>query len=165
MVLATPLMLSCFTGHVSLTSILLAHNANVNLQNNEGITALMMSSYNAHRETTELLLFRYGADVSISTNIGMTALGFSKNEEVTALLREFGGKPSLGKRTLSIKIESCQIKEIKSNCSGESKVCLREMLHKWLTCAFPNPTWHELTEAVESAMHGTVDITCKMAKN
>ncbi len=100
----SPLMLSCFIGHVDITSILLAHNANVDLQNDEGITALMMSSYRGHTEIIELLLGRYGANMSTVTNIGMTALDFSKNAAVTTLLEELGGKPSLlGKRTASIR--------------------------------------------------------------
>ena len=97
-------MLSCFTGHVHVTKVLLAHDADVNLQNNEGITALMMSSYNGHAEIVELLLHKkYGADISRVTNTGMTALDFSKNESVSSLLKEFGGKPSLGKRTASMR--------------------------------------------------------------
>ncbi len=99
----SPLMLSCFTGHLRITKILLANDADVNLHNIEGLTALMMSSYNGHSEIVELLLVRYRADMSMVTNIGMTALNFSKNEAVSTLLRQFGGKPTLGKRTASMR--------------------------------------------------------------
>ena len=34
--------------YLDITSILLAHNADANLQNHEGITALMMGSYSGH---------------------------------------------------------------------------------------------------------------------
>lgn len=44
------------------------------------------------------VLLKYRADTNIVTTAGLKALDFSKVEEVTALLRELGGKSSLGKR-------------------------------------------------------------------
>ena len=69
-------MLSCFIGDMRVTKVLLGHGADINLQNEEGITALMMSSYNGHTEIVELLLDHH-ADVRVMTTIGMTALRFS----------------------------------------------------------------------------------------
>lgn len=100
----SPLMLSCFTGHAGITRVLLAHGADTDLQNNEGITALMMSSYNGHAEIAELLVLKYRVATTVTTNIGLTALDFSKTEAISALLKDFGGKPTiLGKRTASMR--------------------------------------------------------------
>ena len=103
-------MLSCFSGDTHVTKVLLGHGADANLQNEDGITALMMSSYNGHTEIVELLL-EYGADLCVMTSIGMTALRVSTDnghKEVTKLLIEHGANrrvtsslPVCRKRTVS----------------------------------------------------------------
>ena len=99
-------MLSCFTGHVRATKVLMAHDADVNLQNDEGITALMMSSYNGHTKIVELL-FKYGADIAAETSIGKTALDFSTvkgHNQVSEILLESGARERcLRKRTHSMR--------------------------------------------------------------
>jgi ankyrin repeat protein len=54
----------------------------------------MMSCYNGHAETVELLI-NAGADISTMTHIGMTALRVSTDyghKEVTRLLIEYGAR-------------------------------------------------------------------------
>lgn len=76
----------------NLVRVLLAHGADFNLQNKDGITALMMSSYNGHTEIVELLI-EHGADMHVVTSIGMTALRVSTDKghkDITKLLIEYG---------------------------------------------------------------------------
>ena len=85
-----------------MVQVLLEHNAELNIQTHNGITALMMSSYQGHTETARLLVSR-GTDIYIATSTGMTALQFSidnNHEKITELLREHGAieqheKPSM----------------------------------------------------------------------
>ena len=82
----------------------------MNLQNSDGITALMMSCYNGHTEIVELLI-NSGADISIMTSIGMTALWVSTDnghKNITKLLIEYGASDRLysnpsRKRPLSLR--------------------------------------------------------------
>ena len=129
-------MLSCFTGHVRVTKVLLAHDADVNLQNDEGITALMMSSYNGHAEIVELLI-KYRADINTVTSIGKSALDFSTDkghDEVSKLLVEYGGRErgNSWERTLSMRDPSREesVTSTFSNSQLEERLDRMEQIFK-----------------------------------
>ena len=140
----SPLMLSCFTGHVRVTKVLLAHNADVNLQNNEGITALMMSSYNGYAEIVELLL-QNDADINKVTDIGLMALNFSQNEAISALLKHAGAKPSLGKRTTSMR-DSTALLNIEDPHIRQMEEKLQQISRAFLPSSDHNTTYFEQHE-------------------
>ena len=60
-------------GHHQVMELLLKEGADVNIQNNDGWTALMIASDDGHHQVVELLL-KEGADVNIQNNNGWTAL-------------------------------------------------------------------------------------------
>ena len=84
-------MIASQNGHTEVVEQLLKEHANVNIQNKEGVTALMKASQNNHTEVVEQLL-KEGADVNIKNNYGWTALMIaSKNghtQVVEQLLKE-----------------------------------------------------------------------------
>ena len=136
----SPLMLSCFTGNEELARVLLEHNADVNLQNKEGITALMMSCYSGHVRIVELLLSKYGASLSIETRSHVTALDFSKDSQVIACLKKFGGKPCLGKRTLSMRDPTTlSTRVVQRNIEDLHDARLQDNLQRILRAFLPKP--------------------------
>ena len=60
-------------GNTKLVEVLLKENADVNVQNEDNYTALMVASLNGHTQVAELLL-NENADVNIQATNGMTAL-------------------------------------------------------------------------------------------
>lgn len=83
----SPLMAAAMEGHETMVVELLAHNANVDLQNENGMTALMSAAYNGHHEIVRLLL-RRGANPDLEMLHGITAeeLAESEGHHQTALL-------------------------------------------------------------------------------
>ena len=73
---------------------LIEAGADVNAQNNEGWTVLMLASYFGHPEVAKLLV-ESGADVNAQNNEGVTALILALeggHPEVAQLLMEAGAK-------------------------------------------------------------------------
>jgi uncharacterized protein len=85
----TPLM---FAANVATAKVLLKHNANVNAQNQFGITALMGATANGKVDMVKLLI-EAGADVTLRDNSGKTALQHAIERghlDVIALLKQKG---------------------------------------------------------------------------
>ena len=63
-------------GNIEVVKLLLKENADVNIQDKNGVTALMLASLNGHTHVVELLL-KENADVNIKNKQGMTALNLA----------------------------------------------------------------------------------------
>ena len=50
---------------------------------------------------------------------------------------------------IELDIDDGDLQTIKSNNVGNSSSCLRDMLRKWLTKTFPEPSWIAIVEAIE----------------
>ncbi|XP_051886570.1 ankyrin repeat, SAM and basic leucine zipper domain-containing protein 1 [Pristis pectinata] len=68
----TPLMYAAREGHTQTVIILLAHGAEINIQDDKGYTALIWASSQGHK-TTALKLIDFGADNTLKTKCGETA--------------------------------------------------------------------------------------------
>jgi len=77
----------------SVLRFLLAHGADINVQNQFGETPLHFASFNGALEVVRLLL-EHGADVQAKNNDGKTALqeAAEGHDEVVELLREYGAE-------------------------------------------------------------------------
>ena len=64
---------------MAIVKILIAANANLNLQNEDGTTALMFAVSSNHKEIVKLLIDA-GADINLKDNDGDTALDFAKEK-------------------------------------------------------------------------------------
>lgn len=71
-----PLLEAAVTGNLQLVQVLSGHRADINLQNNKGLTALMAAVYYDHRDIFEYLIFE-GADLSLKNHRQYTALHFA----------------------------------------------------------------------------------------
>ena len=69
----TPLIAACINGHVDIVELVLNRSAKVNLQNNDGWSALMVASQNGHNVVVKLLIDK-GAEVNMQNNKGWSAL-------------------------------------------------------------------------------------------
>jgi len=72
--------------------LLIDNGANINNQNNNGLTPLHQASKNGLKEIVELLISK-GADVNIKNNAGITPLDVAQQRgqtEIVELLREHG---------------------------------------------------------------------------
>lgn len=69
----TPLHFACMKGHTKIAALLLARNADPNIQSKSGWTPLHWACMNGHSEITTLLLAN-GANPTIQNNFGNTAL-------------------------------------------------------------------------------------------
>jgi ankyrin repeat protein len=81
-------------GNLAATQALLAEDANVNVRDNFGATALMWATQNAYTEVIKFLLEK-GADVNTKTNNGITALGAARmagHTDIVQLLEKAGAK-------------------------------------------------------------------------
>ena len=81
------------TGADEITAVVL-QNADVNARNNNGLTALMVASYNGHTEIARILI-ENGADVNVRINKGWTALKIALQNghiAIANLLRAHGAQ-------------------------------------------------------------------------
>lgn len=78
----TPLMLSALAGTKPVTQVLLQYQANPNLKNDSGYTALMMAAAKNHVDQVHMLL-RAGADTSMRSPEKKTALEMALENEAT----------------------------------------------------------------------------------
>lgn len=62
-------MLAVSHGRMDMVQALLAHGANVNIQDDEGSTALMCASEHGHVEIVKLLLAQPGCDATLSDSV------------------------------------------------------------------------------------------------
>ena len=58
-------------GHAETTALLLEAGADIDTQEQNGITALMLASLGGHTEIVRMLL-EHGADIDVTDNEGMT---------------------------------------------------------------------------------------------
>ena len=54
---------------------------------------------------------------------------------------------------IQLDIEEGNLRQIKSDNSGDSKACLREMLRMWLSQVDPPPSWTAIVEALDNLGH------------
>ena len=54
---------------------------------------------------------------------------------------------------IELELEDSYLKQIKSDNSGDCKVCLREMLRMWLSRVDPPPSWSAIVEALDNLGH------------
>lgn len=62
-------MLAVSHGRMDMVQALLAHGADVNVQDDEGSTALMCASEHGHVEIVKLLLAQPGCDATLSDSV------------------------------------------------------------------------------------------------
>ena len=80
------LLEACKDGKTENVTMLLEKGADVNAEDDYGITALMCASENGHTEIVSMLLEK-GADVHAKDNDGTTALMFAHQEGYTDIVR------------------------------------------------------------------------------
>ena len=78
-------------GNTILIKQLLADGMDVDVTDEEGLTALYRAAHNDQKETVSLLL-RNGANVNIRDKFGNTPLDVTLNDNIADLLRQHGGK-------------------------------------------------------------------------
>jgi len=105
----TPLLrCAATTGDADVARSLLAANANVNVQDDSGKSALMMSSLNGHLRLTRLLL-EYGANVHLKSSHGKTcldmALSFDRQSTVSLLENALHKEKNLVLQTVEDEID------------------------------------------------------------
>ncbi|KAJ3224342.1 hypothetical protein HK099_008586 [Clydaea vesicula] len=86
----TPLHWAARGGHAEVVKILLEKNAAVNSQNKMGDTPLHLAAYNGNVSTVIHLLNYPGIDPTIKNKDGSKPSDLSKNDDVGALLLQFG---------------------------------------------------------------------------
>lgn len=70
-------MLAVSHGRMDMVQALLAHGANVNVQDDEGSTALMCASEHGHVEIVKLLLAQPGCDATLSDSVSNKQIHFT----------------------------------------------------------------------------------------
>lgn len=87
----TPLMCASMMGHANICNILLDHGANINAQNNRGVTSLHVAINKKEINVVKTLISR-GCDIYITTRLKRTpfhvAAQFSQTEIMSLLLHE-----------------------------------------------------------------------------
>ena len=78
-------------GNTKLIKQLLVDGMDVNVTDEEGLTALYRAAHNDQKETVSLLLSN-GANVNIRDKFGNTPLDVTLNDNIAGLLRKHGGK-------------------------------------------------------------------------
>ena len=87
----TALHIAAYYGHQSLVKLFLETEVNINEQDDEGRTALMLAVERGHRVRVVAELVKAGADVSLKDKKGMTAVQLAKGYDmVEQLVREVG---------------------------------------------------------------------------
>ena len=153
----SPLMMASSEGHTDIVKLLLQRGAQVDLQDNVGLTALMWASEAGNVETVQLLL-EHGARVDLETNDGITAMNRAGSHEILDLLlsamipqlinllqpvahkwRELGEHLGLKETTLNQCYSSAK----------EEEGHLQAVMNTWSQQNDPRPTWRALIRAVE----------------
>ncbi len=65
----TPLMWACLYGWMIIVIMLFSRGADVNMQDNQGVSALVLASQNGHSDVVKVLIEK-GAEVNIQDNGG-----------------------------------------------------------------------------------------------
>lgn len=105
---STPLILAALFGQTEAGRLLLEKGADLNVKNNEGLTALHTAAFLCHPETVKLLLEK-GADVTAKNNDGQTRLDIVQgewSETVEGIYRTIG-------RILQIQLDLERIKAVR----------------------------------------------------
>ncbi len=92
-----PMISACVNGHHEVVQLLIANGVSVDLQNEDGISALMCASNFGHYEVVKLLIIN-GAEVNVKEKDGESALMLASQEghgEVTKILLENGANVDL----------------------------------------------------------------------
>jgi ankyrin repeat protein len=117
----TPLMQVCrvnvkdnnFQEYVNIARLLVSHHAPVNLQNTQGMTALMYACQEGNAEVIDLLLTHH-ATINLQNNQGMTALMYAcqtaNSDIVQSLLAQHADFNLQDKRGLTALMHACQTK-------------------------------------------------------
>ena len=93
----TALMLAVPAGGPEVTKALLDAGANVNAQDVRQMTPLMLAVATDHADPrTVRLLLQHGADIGKKDGTGLTAAGWAKKYNSSAILREFGSTQAEG---------------------------------------------------------------------
>ena len=89
--LTIPIIEAAKTGNTEVVKLLLKENVDVNVQDEEGVTALMIASENGHTQVVDLLL-KANVDVNVQDEEGVTALMIASEnghtQVVEVLLKE-----------------------------------------------------------------------------
>ena len=86
--------MSARKGDIDSMQMLLAKGADVNLQDNNGITSLMWAAIYGQKKIVKVLL-KKGADVNAFNHAGETALTWATlvgNSEIVEILKQYGAK-------------------------------------------------------------------------
>lgn len=81
-----PLHFASRENHIEIVQLLLENKVDVNTQNHEGNTALILAAYNKHLEIVELLL-KHHADPNLSNKNGETPLYWAATKDQTYMFR------------------------------------------------------------------------------
>ena len=71
--------------HKDVLEMLISTGANINLQNKDGNTALILSSYQGHTDIVSILI-KANADINLKNKDGYTAYDISKSEDIKTIL-------------------------------------------------------------------------------
>ena len=90
----TALILASYLRYTEVAKLLINANANLDLQNHNGCTALIYASDFGHVEASDFghveiveLLIAAGANLDLKTHVGYTALKVAKKDEIKTILR------------------------------------------------------------------------------
>lgn len=75
-------MLAVSHGRMDMVQALLAHGANVNVQDDEGSTALMCASEHGHVEIVKLLLAQPGCDATLSDSVSNKQIWYTLQNKI-----------------------------------------------------------------------------------
>lgn len=82
----TALIGVCYQGNLVIAKKLIRSKAEINIQNEEGLTALMFAVQGNHLELANLLI-KEGAEKNLQNKYGKTALDFAKQNENKEMIR------------------------------------------------------------------------------
>ena len=79
-------MMACFYGHVPVVDRLVGLGCDLNLQNDDGETALMLACQYDYAEIVKILL-AHGADSQIKDNKGKMAIDLTQSQEIEDIIQ------------------------------------------------------------------------------